>query len=157
MKNRNRDILLLRTTLIIIFFFFGYAKWFSYEANGIAVFISNSPLIAWMHNIAGIRGASYLLGGAEWLFGLMLLLGYWFSLPGLLGAAGSTLTFIVTSTFLFSTPGAVVPEAGGFPALSSTEQFLLKDVVLLAASLILLRYEWYRRRGVAPLTDSTEC
>ena len=40
-----------------------------------------------------------------------------------------------TISFLFSTPGVAEAAGGGFPALSSTGQFLLKDVVLLGVSL----------------------
>jgi quercetin dioxygenase-like cupin family protein len=43
--------------------------------------------------------------------------------------------FLTTLTFLFSTPGWE-PSLGGFPALSAMPgQFLLKDIVLLAAAL----------------------
>ena len=52
-------------------------------------------------------------------------------------AVGSALaagTFLVTLSFLLSTPGWE-PRAGGFPALSLVPgQFLLKDVVLLGAA-----------------------
>jgi uncharacterized membrane protein YkgB len=47
--------------------------------------------------------------------------------------------FIITLTFFLSTPGVAEPTAGGFPAISAVPgQFLLKDLVLLAASLSLL-------------------
>src|SRR5262245_3398250 len=43
--------------------------------------------------------------------------------------------FLTTLTFLFSTPGWE-PSLGGFPALSAMPgQFVLKDIVLLAAAL----------------------
>jgi len=51
----------------------------------------------------------------------------------------STATYAITLTFLFTTPGVAEPTAGGFPAISAAPgQFLLKDAVLLAASLVLL-------------------
>ena len=51
----------------------------------------------------------------------------------------SCLTYAITLTFFISTPGVAEPKAGGFPAISAdVGQFLLKDVVLLAASLCLL-------------------
>jgi uncharacterized membrane protein YkgB len=51
----------------------------------------------------------------------------------------SATTYLITLTFLFTTPGVAEPTAGGFPAISAVPgQFLLKDVVLLAASLVLL-------------------
>lgn len=57
-----------------------------------------------------------------------------------LGAAMSCATYVITLTFLVTTPGVAEPSAGGFPAISAPiGQFLLKDIVLLAASLCLLR------------------
>jgi len=51
----------------------------------------------------------------------------------------SAATYFITLTFFLSTPGVAEATAGGFPAISALPgQFLLKDVVLLAASLSLL-------------------
>jgi reactive chlorine resistance protein C len=51
----------------------------------------------------------------------------------------SSLTYIVTCTFFASTPGVAAPAAGAFSVISGdVGQFLLKDLVLLAASLCLL-------------------
>jgi uncharacterized membrane protein YkgB len=52
----------------------------------------------------------------------------------------SAATFMLTLTFLTTTPGVAEMTAGGFPALSAAPgQFLLKDAVLMAASVVLLR------------------
>jgi reactive chlorine resistance protein C len=56
-----------------------------------------------------------------------------------LGAAMSTMTYVTTLTFFVSTPGVAEPAAGGLPEITGpVGQFLLKDLVLLAASLCLL-------------------
>jgi uncharacterized membrane protein YkgB len=39
--------------------------------------------------------------------------------------------FLATISFLFTTPGIGEAAAGGFPLLSMTGQFLIKDVALL--------------------------
>jgi uncharacterized membrane protein YkgB len=50
----------------------------------------------------------------------------------------SAATYLITLTFFFSTPGVAETTAGGFPAISALPgQFLLKDLVLLAASVCL--------------------
>src|SRR5579859_5698103 len=59
-----------------------------------------TPLIFWLHPALGIRGASWFLGVAEWLFGALLLLGFWNKRLGILGALGSTVTFILTVTII---------------------------------------------------------
>ena len=71
------DYHLMRASLVIISFFFGYQKWFQYEADALIPYISNGPLISWMYPVFGIRGATYFLGVAEWLFGALLLGGFW--------------------------------------------------------------------------------
>lgn len=138
-KRSNWDVALMRLALVVIFAAFGYAKWFDYEAQGLVPLIGNSPLLAWMHDVFGIRGASYALGAAEWSFGLLLLAGFWSRRLGLLGAVGSTLTYLTTLTLIFSTPGAWEASAGGFPAMGGATSFLLKDLVLLAGSILLLK------------------
>jgi reactive chlorine resistance protein C len=56
-----------------------------------------------------------------------------------LGATMCAATYLITLTFFVSTPGVAEATAGGFPAISAAPgQFLLKDLVLLAASLSLL-------------------
>lgn len=138
-KRSNWDVAFMRLALVVIFAVFGYAKWFDYEAQGLVPLIGNSPLLAWMHDVFGIRGASYALGVAEWSVGLLLLAGFWSRRLGLLGAVGSTLTYLTTLTLIFSTPGAWEASAGGFPAMGGATSFLLKDLVLLAGSILLLK------------------
>lgn len=70
-------------------------------------------------------------------------------LGAVVGAAGSTIAFLTTLSFMLSTPGVGEVSVGGFPALSVNGQFLLKDLVLLAASLFLLGDALTARRGRA--------
>ncbi len=130
----------LRWSLVVVFLWIGGMKFTGYEAQGIAPLIAHSPLMSWMHTLLGVQGASYALGLVEGATALILAAGAWVPLASALGAAMSALTFVVTLTFMLSTPGVAEPSAGGFPAISAAVgQFLLKDVVLLAASLALLR------------------
>jgi hypothetical protein len=66
------DYHLVRASMVILFLFFGYQKWFEYEAKVLVPFISNGPLISWLYPIFGVRGASWFLGVAEWLFCALL-------------------------------------------------------------------------------------
>jgi uncharacterized membrane protein YkgB len=94
--------------------------------------------------VFGIRGASWFLGVSEWLFGALLFLGFWDKRLGLLGAAGSTVTFVMTVTIIPFMPNGWATSAGGFPAMTGNVPFLMKDVVLLAASLYLLKQDLVR-------------
>jgi len=71
------DYHLLRALMVIICLFFGYQKWFDYEAQALIPYISHGPLIFWLYPVFGIRGATYFLGGSEWLFGALLFAGFW--------------------------------------------------------------------------------
>lgn len=135
------DIQLLRVSLILIFFGFGYTKWFDYEAHALIPLIGNSPLLSWLHAVFGIHGASYALGVAEWAIGAALLMGIGQPHVGVIGALGSMITYLATLTLILSTPGAWEASAGGFPAMSGATSFLIKDVVLLAASVVLLKHD----------------
>ena len=136
---QDLDYHLLRASMVIIFLFFGYQKWFEYEAEVLIPFISNGPLVSWMYPVFGIRGASWFLGISEWLFGTLLLLGFWDKRAGVLGAAGSTITFVMTVSIIPFMPNGWAASAGGFPAMAGNVPFLMKDVVLLAVSLYLLK------------------
>ena len=138
------DYHLVRASMVIIFLFFGYQKWFEYEAQVLIPYINNGPLIFWMYPVFGIRGASWFLGVAEWSFGALLFLGFWDKRLGILGAAGSTVTFVMTVTIIPFMPNGWAESAGGFPAMTGNVPFLMKDVVLLAASLYLLKQDLIR-------------
>jgi uncharacterized membrane protein YkgB len=138
------DYHFFRASMVIIFLFFGYQKWFGYEALALIPYINHGPLISWMYPVFGIRGATYFLGVAEWLFGGLLFLGFWNKKLGILGALGSCLTFVGTITIIPFIPNGWAASAGGFPAMTETVAFLLKDLVLLAVSVYLLRQDVLR-------------
>jgi uncharacterized membrane protein YkgB len=138
------DYHLVRVSMVIIFFLFGYQKWFDYEAQTLIPYISNGPLISWMYPVFGVRGASYFLGVTEWLIGALLLLGFWNKKLGVLGALGSCFSFIATVTIIPFMPGGWAASAGGFPAMTGNVPFLMKDLVLFAASFYLLKQDVLR-------------
>ena len=138
------DYHFVRASMVIIYFFFGYQKWFDYEAQGLIPFFTHGPLIFWMYPVFGVKGASYFLGVSEWLFGALLLAGFWNKKLGILGALGSVATFITTITIIPFMPDGWAPSAGGFPAMVGNVAFLMKDVVLLAVSVYLLRQDVLR-------------
>src|SRR6266550_6678692 len=94
------DYHFVRASMVVIFLFFGYQKWFGYEAQALIPYISKGPLISWMYPVFGIRGATYFLGVAEWLFAGLLFLGFWNRKFGILGALGSCFSFAATTTII---------------------------------------------------------
>ncbi len=141
---------LLRLSMVVIFAWFGLQKFTAYEAVGIAPLVSNSPLTSWL-NVLGTQGASMAIGIPELIFGLLLAAGFRWpgSLAATLGALGSCMTFLTTLSFMMTTPGVWAPS--GPPLLSATiGVFLVKDIVLLAASLVLLAQGLAHRQATAP-------
>jgi uncharacterized membrane protein YkgB len=143
LKN-DLDYHLLRASMVIIFLFFGYQKWFDYEAQALLPYIGHGPLIFWMYAVFGVRGATYFLGVAEWLLGALLFAGYWNKRLGILGALGSCFAFIATTTIIPFMPDGWAASAGGFPAMTEKVAFLMKDLVLFAVSVYLLRQDVIR-------------
>jgi uncharacterized membrane protein YkgB len=135
------DYHLIRASMVIIFLLFGYQKWFAYEATVLIPFISNGPLISWMYPVFGIHGASFFLGVSEWAICLLLVWGFWNRTAGIIGALGSCATFVATVTIIPFAPDGWDQVAGGFPAMTGIVPFLIKDIVLLAASFYLLKQD----------------
>jgi uncharacterized membrane protein YkgB len=143
------DYYLIRGSLVFIFLIFGYQKWFEYTAQTVLPFIRHGPFTFWLYPLFGVRGSSAFLGASEWLFGALLFFGFWNHKLGALGAAGSTFTFIATVTIIPFLPDAWAAEAGGFPIMTLPVGFLIKDIVLLAASIYLLKHDVARIVGIA--------
>src|SRR6202047_3697273 len=137
------DYHVVRASMALIFLLFGYQKWFEYEAQTLIPFIRNGPLIFWMYPVFGIRGASGFLGASEWLFAALLFWGFWNKKAGILGALGCAFAMIGTVTISPFMPDGW-DAAAGFPAMKGNVAFLMKDVVLLAASIYLLKQDAVR-------------
>jgi uncharacterized membrane protein YkgB len=153
---KHLDYNLVRASMVVIFLFFGYQKWFDYEAQALIPYISNGPLISWMYPVFGTRGACWFLGVSEWAFGVLLFLGFWNKKLGILGAIGSCFSFIATITIIPFMPDGWAASAGGFPAMTGTTAFLMKDLVLLAVSFYLLRQDVVRVYSAEASTEPHE-
>jgi uncharacterized membrane protein YkgB len=149
------DYYLIRAAMVFMFLIFGYQKWFSFEAEQIAPFISHSPLVFWLIPAFGVRGAAFFLGATEWLFGALIFLGFWSRSLGAVGALGSLVTFLGTVTIIPFFPNAWAAEAGGFPAMYLPVAFLMKDVLFLAASFYLLKQDLTRAAQDSAESSST--
>lgn len=138
------DYYLVRATMMMVFFAFSCQKWFDYEAHALVPFISHGPLIFWLLPAFGVRGAAFFLGSVELVVGVLLLLGFWNRRLAILGSLGSCATYVGTVTIIPFFPDAWAAPAGGFPAATLPFLFLVKDIVLLAASVYLLKQDIIR-------------
>lgn len=128
----------LRYSVVLVLVWIGAMKFTAYEAGAIEGLVASSPLVSWLYSIFSLQGASNLIGSIEILTAIALVIGTFNRRFAIVGALAAIVTFAVTLSFLFTAPGWEA-SLGGFPALSVVPgQFLLKDVVLLAAALTLL-------------------
>jgi uncharacterized membrane protein YkgB len=128
----------LRWSMVAIFVWFGMQKFTPYAAAAIAPLIANSPFMRWL-GVFGERGEAKIIGTIELTTAAVLILGSVIPVASALGAAMASATFLLTTSFVFTTPGITQKSASGFPIISTLlEQFLLKDIALLAASFALL-------------------
>lgn len=130
----NAGKFLLRYGLVLILVWIGAMKFTAYEAAGIQPLVATSPLMSWLYSFLSLQTVSNLLGIAEISSAVMIALRPVSANVSALGSAIAVMTFLTTLTFLFSLPGWE-PSLGGFPALSGSGGFLLKDVILLGAAI----------------------
>jgi uncharacterized membrane protein YkgB len=138
---------LLRYGLVVVIAWIGALKYTASEAARIQTFIENSPFMSWMNSLLSERALSGALGTIEIIAALLIAVQPWLPRAAAVGSALATLLFLGTLSFLFSTPGVADDAAGGLPALSSTGQFLLKDLVLLGAAVWTLSDALRRRNA----------
>ena len=127
----------LRWSMVAIFVWFGIQKFTPYAAEAIAPLIANSPFMGWLR-VFGVRGEAKIIGTIELTTAAVLILGSVIPIASAV-AAMACVTFLLTVSFFFSTPGVTQKSSTGFPIISTLlGQFLLKDIALLAASFTLL-------------------
>jgi len=128
----------LRWSMAAIFIWFGIQKFTPYAAEAVAPLIANSPFMSWLSGF-GMRGEAKVVGTIELTTAAVLMIGSMIPIASAVGAAMACVTFLLTTSFFFSTPGITQRSSTGFPIISTLlGQFLLKDIVLLAASFTLL-------------------
>jgi len=122
-----------RYGLAIILLLIGLAKFTPEEAAGIQPLVAHSPLMSWMYAVLSVRGVSNLIGCVELVIAVLLVLRPVSARLSFAGSVGAIVTFVLTGSFLFSTPGAF-QLSGGISILGAAGQFLIKDLALLGAA-----------------------
>lgn len=118
----------------IVLLWIGIFKFTPTEAKGIESLVRNSFLVSWLYKITNVQGVSNIIGSIEIVAAVCLLLHFFWKKAGVLGGILAAITFLVTLSFLFTTPG-VFKTVDGVPV---TEFFILKDIMALGVSLMVL-------------------
>ncbi|AOV96565.1 hypothetical protein A9798_06110 [Edwardsiella hoshinae] len=126
---RGELIGLLTTALILIWL--GVFKFTPTEAAAIKPLVEHHFLMAWLYATFSIQTVSNLIGLAEIVIGVALLIGLKQARIGLYAGLAACVIFAVTLSFMFTTPD-VFKVVDGIPI---TEFFLFKDLAFFGISL----------------------
>jgi uncharacterized membrane protein YkgB len=115
---------MLRYGLVAILLMIGMTKWTPAEAAAIQPWVANSPFLSWIYSVLSVQGGSELIGTMEIATALLIAMRRWFPMAAVVGSILAVGTFLITLSFLFTTPNQS-PDAQGF---------LMKDFFLLGAA-----------------------
>jgi uncharacterized membrane protein YkgB len=115
---------ILRYGLVVFLVLFGLAKFTDAEAQTIQPWVANSPFLGWLYAVTTIQGASNVIGLIELAVGALLAVRPWWPRASVVGSLGAIVAFLITLSFLFTTPN-LSPEWQGF---------LMKDLILVGAA-----------------------
>ncbi len=133
LKNLGEKV--IRYGLVIILLWVGALKFTAYEAEGIQGLVANSPLMSWGYGVMSLRSFAGLIGTIEIVLGLLIATRPFAPKVSAIGSLGAIIMFLITLTFVFTTPGVWQPGYG-FPFPSPMPgQFLAKDIMLLGAAI----------------------
>ncbi len=125
----------IRYGLVIVLLWVGALKFTAYEAEGIQGLVANSPLMSWMLGIMSVQAVSMLIGTVEIILGLMIATRPFAPQISAIGSLGAIVVFLITLSFLLTTPGVWQPGYG-FPFPSPMPgQFLAKDLIALGVAI----------------------
>ncbi len=118
----------------LILFWIGIFKFTPTEAEGIKYFIENHFLTFFVYDIVSVQTVSNTIGTIEIIIALLLLFSVKFASLRKYAAIGMIITFLITSSYLLTTPG-IWKIVDGVPV---TDFFILKDLMLLGFGLMIL-------------------
>ncbi|MDR8526198.1 DUF417 family protein [Shewanella fidelis] len=127
---------LMLTGIVLVMLWIGGMKFTQYEADGIEGLMRTSPLFSWIYDVFSVLHGSYFIGVIELIAVAGIALLPWSKKAYLAGLAIAALTFAATQTFVLTLPAYETSQ--GFAMLTGSGQFIVKDLALLACSLILI-------------------
>jgi uncharacterized membrane protein YkgB len=123
-----------RYGLVVTLLLIGALKFTAGEAQGIQPLVASSPLMFWLYKVFSLQAVSNLIGLIEIAVAVLIALRPFSARLSFIGSIAAIITFLLTVSFLFFTPGAI-HYSHGFLLLGDAGQFLIKDLVLLGASI----------------------
>lgn len=119
----------------LILLWIGIFKFTPTEAAAIKPLVENHFLTFFVYKVMSVQTVSNLIGAIEIIIALLLVFSAKFALLKKYAGIGMIVTFLVTLSYLFTTPG-VWRVVDGVPV---TEFFILKDLMLLGFGLMIVQ------------------
>lgn len=123
----------LRYSLAANLIWIGALKFERYEVENIDPLVSSSPPMAGLQEKLGKKTLARIVGVTEIALGSLIAAKPFAPRASTVGSVGAVGMFATTLSFMVTTPGVSQDDHSG-SRLSMVGQFLLKDSVLLAAS-----------------------
>jgi len=124
----------------LILLWIGIFKFTPTEAAAIKPLVENHFLTFFVYKIAGVQTVSNTIGVIEIIIALLLIFSVKFASLRKYAGIGMIMTFLVTLSYLFTTPG-IWKIVDGIPV---TDFFILKDVMLLGFGLMIFQKNEYK-------------
>src|SRR5579859_7931806 len=106
-NDHNVPFLVTSVGMIVMLLWTGSYKLTAPGAEGIVPLVSNSPLIWWHFKLFGPYIGSDIIGITEITAAILLIAGYFRPQAGIVGGLIATLMFLITSSMVITTPGAI--------------------------------------------------
>ena len=142
MQQHDKGFLIALAGVVLTLLWIGVFKFTPTEAAAIKPLVASHPLMSWLYGPLSEQGVSNLIGLAEIVIAVGLIVGLWQPRIGYWSSMGAIVTFLVTLSFLLTLAG-VWKVVDGVPV---TEFFIFKDLVFLG---VVLHYQ-HRIRASLP-------
>lgn len=142
MQQHDKGFLIALAGVVLTLLWIGVFKFTPTEAAAIKPLVASHPLMSWLYGPLSEQGVSNLIGLAEIVIAVGLIVGLWQPRIGYWSSMGAIVTFLVTLSFLLTLTG-VWKVVDGVPV---TEFFIFKDLVFLG---VVLHYQ-HRIRASLP-------
>ncbi|MGU3373870.1 DUF417 family protein [Chryseobacterium sp. M5A1_1a] len=119
----------------LILLWIGIFKFTPTEAAAIKPLVENHFLTFFVYKIVSVQAVSNLIGVIEIIIALLLIFSAKFAVLKKYAGIGMIITFLVTLSYLFTTPG-MWKIVDGVPV---TDFFILKDLMLLGFGLMVFQ------------------
>ncbi len=122
--------------VVLVLLWIGIFKFTPTEAAAIEPLIKNHPLMGWTYHFFSVQTVSNLVGFSEIVVAIGLFYGFFNPKVGYISGIVASAIFIVTLSFLFTTPNTW-KIVDGVPIANF---FLVKDILFLAIAIMVVEH-----------------